>query len=179
MTLKILDGEFFEVKETKGDHVLAECVKCKKLVRGNKFSSSNFRSHLKRHHGDSMLTAYENRVKDRLDDSDSSSDHNDISESEEKNHQQCTDEEDSQTEEDSRSEDSVSDSEMPSNVETDDSSTSTHCCHCRKELNRRTLSRTNYCPAKKRDILDNDLSKFRVVEDDSGYPRRFFIRVDK
>ncbi len=193
MTLKILDGEFFEVKETKGNNVLAECVTCKKLVRGNKFSSSNFRSHLKRHHGDSMLTAYENRVKDVGDDrldvsgvSDSSSDQNDTSDPEEKNHQQgseSSDEEDLQTksEEDSQHEGSVSDqgSEMSSNVETDDSSTSTHCCHCRKRLNRRTSSRTNYCTAKKRDILDGDLSKFRVVEDDSGYPRRFFIRVDK
>ena len=140
-----------------------------------------------------MLTAYENRVKDVGDDrldasgvSDSSSDQNDTSDPEEKNHQQgseSSDEEDLQTksEEDSQHEDSVSDqgSEMSSNVETDDSSTSTHCCHCRKRLNRRTSSRTNYCTAKKRDILDGDLSKFRVVEDDSGYPRRFFIRVDK
>ncbi|KAF5294781.1 hypothetical protein FQA39_LY00265 [Lamprigera yunnana] len=42
----ILDGNFFKIKKSDGDNVSAECVRCKKIIKGRLY----FRTHLKALH---------------------------------------------------------------------------------------------------------------------------------
>lgn len=60
----ILDGTFFKVIETNSvdGSVVASCVKCEPkhvIIKGNRFSSSNYISHLKRKHGPEVFEEYE------------------------------------------------------------------------------------------------------------------------
>ena len=52
----ILDGKFFHVKarDEKGN-ISAECVQCKKLIKGSLIATTNFKNHLKVFYYKSML----------------------------------------------------------------------------------------------------------------------------
>jgi len=63
----ILDGTFFKLISSDTKNVVASCVKCEPKnvnIKGSKFSSSNFKSHLKRKHDSSVIDEYENYIND-------------------------------------------------------------------------------------------------------------------
>jgi len=66
-TATILDGTFFKLISSDSKNVIASCVKCQPKnvnIKGSKFSSSNFKSHLKRKHDSTVLDEYENYIND-------------------------------------------------------------------------------------------------------------------
>ncbi|XP_076625083.1 uncharacterized protein LOC143343753 [Colletes latitarsis] len=68
--LAILDGTFFEINPEKcsDKSVVAVCIKCKPKkveIKGRANSTSNFRSHLKRRHGNAVLNEYSEHMKVR------------------------------------------------------------------------------------------------------------------
>ncbi|KAL4097223.1 hypothetical protein QTP88_022031 [Uroleucon formosanum] len=66
-TATILDGTFFKLISSDSKNVIASCVKCQPKnvnIKGSKFSSSNFKSHLKRKHDSSILDEYEKYIND-------------------------------------------------------------------------------------------------------------------
>jgi len=61
----ILDGTFFKLISSDSKNVIASCIKCQPknvIIKGSKFSSSNFKSHLKRKHDSSILDEYEQYI---------------------------------------------------------------------------------------------------------------------
>ncbi|KAL4119275.1 hypothetical protein QTP88_012108 [Uroleucon formosanum] len=59
----ILDGIFFKLISSDSKNVIASYIKCQSKnvnIKGSKFSSSNFKSHLKRKHDSSILDEYGN-----------------------------------------------------------------------------------------------------------------------
>lgn len=66
-TTRILDGTFFKLISSDSKNVIASCVLCQPKqvnIKGSTFSSSNFKSHLKRKHDRSVLYEYENYIVD-------------------------------------------------------------------------------------------------------------------
>lgn len=66
-TATILDGIFFKLISSDSKNEIARCVKCypKNVnIKESKFSSSNFKSHLKRKHDSTVLDEYENYIND-------------------------------------------------------------------------------------------------------------------
>ncbi|VVC29757.1 Ribonuclease H-like domain [Cinara cedri] len=64
-TTRILDGTFFKLISFDSKNVIASCVVClpKNVnIKGSVFSSSNFKTHLKRVHDRSVLYEYENYI---------------------------------------------------------------------------------------------------------------------
>lgn len=55
---KILDGQFFEVITSTGNKIAASCKMCKSIIKGSTFCNSNFKTHLKRKHGEECLEEY-------------------------------------------------------------------------------------------------------------------------
>lgn len=61
----ILDGTFFKLVSSDSKNVIATCVKCEPKnvnIKGSKYSSSNFKSHLKRKHDNLVLEEYEKYI---------------------------------------------------------------------------------------------------------------------
>lgn len=66
----ILDGKFFEIHhESSGtDKIVAICQKClpnKVKIKGTRFCTSNFRTHLKRKHGQEAILEYQEHLKSK------------------------------------------------------------------------------------------------------------------
>lgn len=64
----ILDGTFFKLISSDSKNVIASCIKCQPknvIIKGSKFSSSNFKSHLKRKHDSTILDEYEKYINDK------------------------------------------------------------------------------------------------------------------
>jgi hypothetical protein len=63
----VLDGNFFKLISSDSKNVIASWIKCQSKnvnIKGSTFSSSNFKSHLKRKHDNSILDEYEKYIND-------------------------------------------------------------------------------------------------------------------
>lgn len=65
-TLTILDGKFYKLVQSKSTihNYTAACQLCKIEIKGNRHSTHNFLSHLKRKHGEEAFTDYKNYLDD-------------------------------------------------------------------------------------------------------------------
>lgn len=68
-SMSILDGKFFKIKsKTDKNKVIATCVTCEPRhveIKGSLSSTSNFKSHLKRRHDQSVIDSYENYLSEK------------------------------------------------------------------------------------------------------------------
>jgi len=68
-SMSILDGKFFKIKSKMDKNkVIATCVMCEPRnveIKGSMSSTSNFKSHLKRRHDQSVLDSYDNYLSEK------------------------------------------------------------------------------------------------------------------
>lgn len=65
ISMATIDGTFFKLVSSDSKNVIASCVKCEPKnvnIKGSKYSSSNFKSHLKRKHDNLVLEEYEKYI---------------------------------------------------------------------------------------------------------------------